>query len=208
MPGRHHIRTSCWFQKPVVILANVIAMGLPMSPVIHNLFRLLWWGDPWPKQLRILTSLMAYNPAFSSPLRLRQIPPLPENHHNPKIYASMGHTVYRDTNHISLYWVLPPINIHQSSSLCYPTLPQSGPLHIPGNLSQTCPHCQTESSNCQLNLASGCITSRGSHVHGFPALSSEHLQLHHQNATQAQCQDGRHPTKKPYYCLWRMTSIL
>jgi len=87
-------------------------------------------------------------------------------------------------------------------------LPQRGPLHISGNLSQTCPQYQTEPSNCQLHLARGYITSRGPHVHDFPALSSEHLQLHQQNATQAQCQDGRHPTKKTSYCLWRMTSIL
>jgi len=56
-------------------------------------------------------------------------------------------------------------------------------------------------SNCQLNLARGYITSRGPHVHGFPAVSSEHLRLHQQNFTQAQCQDGRHPTKKPSYFL-------
>lgn len=74
-------------------------------------------------------------------------------------------------------------------------------LHIPGNLSQTCPQYQTEPSNCQLHLARGYITSRGPHVHDFPALSSEHLQLHQQNATQAQCQDGRHSTKKTSYCL-------
>jgi hypothetical protein len=34
-----------------------------------------------------------------------------------------------------------------------------------------------------------------------PVLSSEHLQLHQQKATQAQCQDGRHPTKQTSYCL-------
>lgn len=156
---------------------------------------------------------MGYNPAFSSPLKLRQTGTSPSW----KFYASMGHTVYRDTIHISLYWMLPPNNIHQSHRLCYPTWKtapepplchKEGPLHIPGSLSQTCPHYQTEPSNCQLNLARGYISSRGPHVHGFPALRSEHLWPHQQNATQAQCQDGRHPTMKPSYCLWRMTSIL
>jgi len=71
MPGRQHTRTSCWFQKPV-LLAYIIAMGLPTSPVIHNLFRQCFGEEGHrPKQLRILASLMAYNPAFSSLLRLR-----------------------------------------------------------------------------------------------------------------------------------------
>jgi len=153
---------------------------------------------------------MEYNPAFSSPLRMRQVPPLPENHHNLKILCLQGsHCVQRYNSHQSSLSAATqqhsPIkqsalsNLANSARAC--CLPQRGPLHIPGNLSQTCPQYQTEPSNCQLHLARGYITSRGPHVHDFPALSSEHLQLHQQNATQAQCQDGRHPTKKTSYCL-------
>ena len=116
---------------------------------------------------------MAYNSAFSSPYR--QVPPLPENHHNLKILCL----------HESQCTEIQPTSVF--IECCHPTTftnpavcaIQLGKQHHSHpfatkwasthsrNLSQTCPHYQTEPSNCQLNLARGYITSRGPHIHGF-----------------------------------------